>query len=262
MRKAKITAAIIAKNEEKNIEPCIESVRGWVDEIIVVDGYSDDNTASIAEKLGARVIKHKFEGDFSQERNIAIENATSDWILHMDADERATNEFKEKAGQILDNARDIDVFKFKRENFFLGHHMRHGGWCHYIPNLARRNVKFEGALHERPVYSGKVEVIEAGIEHYPFQSIAQFVERHNRYSSVEAEELFKTHGASRLNEVKKQAIRRTFKLFWKMYVKKKGYKEGMYGLIFAILFAFTNFLIWIKYWELCQTGEKPLNTKL
>jgi len=227
-------------------------VRGWADEIVVVDGESEDKTASIAEGLGAKVIQRRFEKDFSKERNAVMERSSGDWVLHMDADERVTDGFKKKVDGIIDSAEGVDILKFRRKNFFLGHAMEHGGFCHYIPNLVRKNVRFEGALHERPVYQGGIETVEADIEHYPFSSITQFVERHNRYSSVEAEELFKLYGDSKLKEVKKNALRVTFKKFWKMYVKKKGYKEGMYGLVFSILFAFTNFLIWVKYWEMCR----------
>jgi len=256
MRKTKITAAIITKNEEKNISSCIQTVKDWADEVIVVDGYSNDNTASNAERLGAKVVKHRFEGDFSKERNVAQDNAQGDWVLHLDADERVTQEFKDAVDNVIDKSSEIDAYKFKRKNFFLGHAMLHGGFCHYIPNLVRRKtVRFEGALHERPAYKGKTGVIEADIEHYPFDSISQFVERHNRYSSVEAEKIYKEEGKSKLPEARKNITRRTFKLFWKMYVKKKGYKEGTYGLIFSVLFAVTNFLIWAKYWALCQKGD-------
>lgn len=257
MRKAKISAGIITKNEEKNIRGCIDTVKGWADEIVVVDGYSEDKTAFFAEELGAKVVKHHFEGDFSKERNLVMENASGDWVLHLDADERVTPDFKKKVDEIIDNSKDIDIYKFKRKNFFLGHFMQDGGWYHYIPNFVRRDkVRFEGALHERPVSDGKIGVIEADIEHYPFQDISQFITRHNRYSSIAAEKMFKNEGLSRLNEVKKKAFGRTFKLFWKMYVKKKGYKEGIYGLIFSILFASTNFLIWTKYWELCMKSKE------
>ena len=257
MRKAKISAGIITKNEEKNIKRCIDSVKGWTDEIIVVDGYSEDKTASIARESGARVVEHRFEGDFSKERNIVMENASGDWVLHLDADEVVTPGFKKRVDEIIDNSDEVDIYKFKRKNYFLGHFMENGGWYHYIPNMVRRDkVKFEGALHERPVSEGKIGVIEADIEHYPFQSISQFIARHNRYSSIDAEKMFKKDGVSRLREVKRNATRRTFKLFWKMYVKKKGYREGIYGLVFSILFAFTNFLIWVKYWELCMKDKE------
>ena len=257
MRKSKITAGIITKNEERNITDCINTVKGWADEIIVVDGYSADKTAQIAENLGAKVIKRRFEDDFSKERNAVMDASSGDWVLHMDADERVTPEFKRKTDEVIDKSNGINSYKFRRKNFFLGHAMEHGGFCHYIPNLVRRaSVRFEGALHERPVHKGDIGTIEADIEHYPFESIAQFVERHNRYSSVEAEEIFKLFKDAKLNEVKKNAIRVTFKKFWKMYVKKKGYKEGMYGIAFSVLFAFTNFLIWVKYWELCKKNNE------
>ena len=252
MRKTKISASIIAKNEEKNIGPCIERLKNWADEIIVVDGYSEDNTVTIAENLGAKVVKHRFEGDFSKERNLAMGNASGDWVLHLDADDRVSDEFKKSVDNVIDNANNIVVYKFKRKNYFLGHFMENGGWYHYIPNLVKRDsVKFEGALHERPVHTGEVGVIEADVEHYPFESISQFIIRHNRYSSIDAEKMYKKEGKSKLKEVRRNAIGRTFKVFWKMYIKKKGYREGIYGLVFSVLFAFTNFLIWMKYWELC-----------
>ena len=252
MKRSKITAAIIAKNEEKNIRACIESVKGWVDEVIVIDGCSTDKTAVIARGLGAKVIEHAWEGNFARERNIANENSTCDWVLHIDADDRVTDDFKKKTDQLLDSDKTVDVYKFKRKSFFLGHFMEHGGWYHYVPNLVRRGkVNFEGDLHERPVYSGKLGTIEADIEHYPFDSIAQFMERHNRYSTIQALRIFKESGAAKMPEVRKNLLRKSFKTFWKIYMKKKGRKEGMYGLIFAVLFAIMNFLVWAKYWELC-----------
>lgn len=252
MRKTKITAAIITKNEERNIRACIERVKDWADEIVVVDGYSEDRTVPIAEKFGAKIIKHFFEGDFSKERNVAMENASGDWVLHLDADDRVGPEFKRAVDAMIDKSEGIDIYKFRRKSFFLGRLMEHGGWHHYIPNLVRRKVRFEGDVHEKPVYNGKIGIIEADIEHHPFESISQFIIRHDRYSSIEAERLFKQNRASKSTEIKRNALGKTFKIFWKIYVKKKGYKDGMSGLIFSILFAFTNFLVWIKYWEICQ----------
>lgn len=257
MRKSKITAAIITKNEEKNIKDCIETVRKWADEVIVVDGCSTDRTAPIARQLGARVIEHAFEGNFARERNIGNENSKCDWVLHIDADDRVTDEFKKKLDEMLDSDREVDVYKFRRKSFFLGHFMEHGGWYHYVPNLVRRgNVTFEGDLHERPVYAGKLGTIEADIEHYPFDNISQFIERHNRYSSIQAARIFKENGVSKAGEVRKNLLGKSFKTFWKIYVKKKGRKEGMHGLVFAMLFAFMNFMVWAKYWELCISEKK------
>jgi len=256
MRKTKITVAIITKDEERQIKLCIECVTGWADEVLVIDGYSSDKTVSIAGEAGAKVILHKWEGGFAEERNQAMTHASGDWVLHIDADDRVTEAFKRAVDDIIDNGDNVDVYKFRRRNFFLGHCMRHGGWCHYIPNFVRRKkVTYEGALHERPVFDGKMGIIDADIEHYPFDSIEQFISRHNRYSSVEAAEMFEHDGTSRVSEVKRNAVGRTLKIFWKMYVKKKGYREGFHGLVFSVLFSLTNFLIWMKYWELCEKSK-------
>ena len=260
-RKSKITVAVITKNEEKNIKGCIESVRGWADEVIVVDGCSEDKTAEIATALDAKVIEHRFEGSFAQERNISMKNTKSEWVLHIDADDRVTEEFKNTVDETIDKDESVDVYKFRRKSFFLGHFMEHGGWYHYVPNLVRRDrVEFEGVLHEKPVYSGRAVEISADIEHYPYDSIAQFIERHNRYSTLEAGRIFKDIGWSKIALVQKNAIGKSFKIFWKIYVKKKGYKEGIYGMVFAILFAFMNFLVCIKYWELCINCKRENRT--
>jgi len=255
MEKIKITVAIITKNEEANIVRCLESVR-WADDCVVVDGYSTDRTAEIARSMGARVIEHKFSGSFADDRNVGNENARYDWVLHIDADDVVTDGFREKLAATLKvkNEKTV-IYKFRRRNFFLGHSMDYGGFHHYIPNLVdRRHVRYEGAVHEVPVYKGALGVIDADINHYPFDSIGQFIERQNRYAGIAARRMLETEGVLDERLIKKGLINKTFKTFWKSYVKKQGYKDGIYGLVFGVLFAFINFLKWAKYWEL--TGKR------
>ena len=252
MQKIKVTVAVITKNEEKLIARCLESVQ-WADDIIVVDGFSTDRTAEIARSMGARVIEHKFTGSFADDRNVGTESARNDWVVHIDADDVVTEDFKRKLVWALTREDDAVVYKFRRRNFFLGHSMDHGGFHHYIPNMVKKGqVKYEGVVHEVPVYKGKVGVIEADIDHYPFDSISQFVERQNRYAGIAAKKLLETEGVLDRKAIRKGMIGRSFKVFWKSYVKKQGHKEGMYGLVFAVLFAFINFLKWAKYWELVR----------
>ena len=255
MDKTKVSVVIIAKNEEKKIGRCLESVR-WADEVIVVDGYSDDRTADIARSSGARVIQHKFAGSFAEERNLGMAEASNDLVLQLDADDVVTDGFREKMEEALSEKERADVYKFRRKNFFLGHCMEHGGWCHYIPNLVNKTkVRFEGDVHEVPVYGGKSGVIEADIEHYPFDTISQFIDRQNRYTDIAARRLLKDRGALSEKEIRRNMTGRTLKLFWKSYVKKQGYKEGAYGLVFSILFALINFMQWAKYWELTKKEQ-------
>ncbi|MFH1190132.1 MAG: glycosyltransferase family 2 protein [Candidatus Omnitrophota bacterium] len=252
MEKIKVTVAVITKNEEKRIARCLASV-AWADDIVVVDGYSTDRTAEIAKSFGARVVEHKFSGSFADERNAASGNARHDWVLHIDADDVVTEEFIRKLSAALAGNGGEVIYKFRRRNFFLGHSMDHGGFHHYIPNLIdRRRVKYEGDVHEVPVYEGAIGTIDADINHYPFDSIGQFIERQARYVGIAAKKMLETDGVLSERDIKKGLVNRTFKIFWKSYVKKQGYKDGLYGLIFAVLFAFINFLKWAKYWEIVK----------
>ncbi len=252
MNDPKVTVAVITKNEEKNIARCLESIK-WADEIIVVDGYSTDKTAEIARSYGAKVVLHKFTGRFADDRNEGMKNASNDWVLHIDADDVVTDNFKDRMYETLRSGSGKAAYKFRRRNYFLGHSMDHGGFHHYIPNLVnQRYCRYEGDIHEVPVCQGETGLIEADIEHWPFSTIGQFVERQNRYSDIAAKDIFNKEGVLTDRNIRKGMIARSLKIFWKSYVKKQGYKEGIYGLVFAILFAFINFLKWAKYWELVK----------
>jgi len=252
MNDPKVTVAVITKNEEKNIRRCLESIK-WADEIVVVDGYSTDKTADIAKSFGANVVLHKFTGRFADDRNEAMDKSKYDWVLHIDADDVVTDEFRNKMYEALSKNGDVVVYKFRRKNYFLGHSMDYGGFHHYIPNMVNKiSVRYDGDLHEIPVYKGNIGTIEADIKHYPFWSVGQFVDRQNRYADIAAADLLKKEGILSKKEIKKGMLNKSFKIFWKSYVKKQGYKDGLYGLVFAILFALINFLKWAKYWELVK----------
>jgi glycosyltransferase involved in cell wall biosynthesis len=253
---AKVSAVIIAKNEEKKIGNCLASLK-WADEVIVIDGFSTDKTVEIARAHGARVVQHAFTGKFADDRNLGLKEAKYDWVLAIDADDVIDSGFKAKLDETLSKNKGEVVYKFRRVNFFLGHRMDYGGFHHYIPNLVdRRHVKYEGVVHEVPVYQGEMGTLEADIEHHPFDSIEQFVARQNRYSTIAAGELLRQNGVMSQKEIRKGMIGKSFKVFTKSYFKKQGYKDGIYGLAFAVLFSFINFLKWAKYWELVRKDIK------
>jgi glycosyltransferase involved in cell wall biosynthesis len=248
----RLSVVILAKNEEGRIGRCLESVR-WADELLIVDGMSTDRTAEICESFGARVIRHGFEGSFAQERNLGMAHATGDWVLQIDADDVVTPEFREALGRLLAGPMPHDAYKFRRKSILLGRFMRHGGWHHYLPNLVRRDrVRYVGDVHERPVIDGPIGVLEADIEHHPCEDLAAFIERHNRYTTIQAEELYREQPARRRGWLMRQLIRRPWKTFWKTYVRKQGFRDGAHGLVFSALYAWIEFLKWAKYWELTQ----------
>lgn len=256
MEKLNVSVVVITKNEEKRIAGCLGSV-GWADDIVVVDAFSTDRTVEIARSLGANVVEHKFTGSFADDRNAGMDNAKHDWVLQIDADDVVTEGFALKLKEALAGPNDAVVYKFRRKNFFLGHSMDHGGFHHYIPNLVNRKlVRYAGEVHEVPVYKGAEGVIEADIEHYPFDSIAQFIERQNRYTDIAARDIKNREGILPEKEIRRRMVAKSFGIFWKSYFKKQGYKEGFYGMVFAVLFAFINFMKWAKYRELCYGKPK------
>lgn len=253
--RAALSAVILTKNEETRIERCLKSI-GWADEIIVVDGESTDRTVEICRSYGAKVISHLFSGDFGQERNIGNDAATKDWILQLDADDAVSAPLREQIEKILREGSCFDAYKFRRKNWFLGHPMRFGGWYHYYPHLFRKGrARFEGRVHHLLRCDGPMGVLEAALEHRPFSSLEQFVSRHNRYTAIEAQEMLEQQGKLPADQVRYQISRRPLKLFWKLYVKKQGWREGWYGLIFSLLYAWVHFLKWAKYWEACEASE-------
>ena len=249
---ATLSVVILTKNEEARIRRCLESV-GWADEIVIVDGLSTDRTVEVCRQFGARVIPHAFEGSFAQERNLGLDSARGDWVLQIDADDVVTPAFRTAVERILAEPQPHAAYQFRRKSYLMGRFMRYGGWYHYLPNLVRRDaVRYEGLVHERPVVRGTIGRLEADIEHHPCEDLTAFLARHNRYTSLSAQELFRELGRLDDRQIRSRLIRRTWKTFWKTYVKKQGFREGLHGLIFSVFFAGVEFVKWAKYWELCS----------
>jgi len=251
--RARLSVLLITKNEEDRIRTCLESVR-WSDEIIVVDDASEDQTCEIAARFGAKVIHRPFSGSFASQRNAGLEAATGDWILQMDADERVTDELREAIRGVLSGSGvSYSAYQAWRKNWFLGRWMRHGGWYHRHLCLFRRDgARYDGLVHERVSPQAAVGQLDADVEHRPFTSLTQFIDRQNRYTSLQAEELLRQRGVLPERTIRHGLTWRPLKLFWKLYVKKRGFLDGMHGLVFCGLDAWVRVVIWAKYWELTR----------
>lgn len=247
-----IAAVIMTKNGEDLVEGTLKSVRDWVDEIVVLDGYSTDRTVEICRRYTDKVYQNRWDGyRFCTERNLGTSKATADWCLHIDPDERATPEFRDAALRFLASGSPHAAMEFRKKNFFLGRWMKHGGWYHYSLHLFRRTkAHYDGVIHERLIVDGTVGRLEAPIEHYPFTSIGQFVRRHNGYSSREASQLLEEQGRLPAQRVDYEIRRKPLKRFFKFYVRKRGILDGVHGFVFSVLFAWVHFINWAKYWEL------------
>lgn len=252
-----ITAVIMTKDSERWIEGALKSVAGWADEIVVIDGFSADRTLEICRRYTEKVYQNRWDGyRFCTERNLGNSKATKDWCFHIDPDERATPEFKAEVSRFLREGTSHSAFQFKKSNFFLGRRMRHGGWYHDSLHLFRRGkARYEGVIHERLLVDGTIGQIHAAIEHYPFESLSQFITRHNGYSLREAKALREKTGRLQERLVEYNLKQKPLKRFLKFYIKKQGFLDGMHGLVFSVLFAWVHFINWAKYWEITRGEE-------
>lgn len=253
----KLSVVVLTKNSADKVRNCFESVK-WADELIVVDGGSTDGTQEIARGYGARIIDSKFEG-FGEERNKGARAASGDWILELDSDEMVTESFRKRVLRLLkgDDDGGCAAFKFHRKNIFLGRPMMRGGWYHYSAHFFRKGrAHYEGDIHEKLIVDGKMGKIEEAIEHYPFDTVREFIERQNRYTTLQAKEMFREDPDIPEKTIMYNLKWKPMKLFYKMYVKKLGCLEKMQGLVFSVLFAWVHFLKWAKYWEIQTQGKR------
>ncbi len=245
-----ISAVIITKNEERNIGRCITSVR-WADEVIVVDSGSTDATAAISARLGARVLVKAWEG-FAAQKEFAAAQASCEWVLSLDADEEVTPELRAEIQRMLSAPEPpaAEGYRMPRKSYFLGTWIRHGGWYPgYQMRLFRRSSAF---MNHRPVHEGfevrgAVGTLDAPLNHYTYDTIHQYLEKMNDYTSLDV--------ANKLSEHPEAVIRwyhcvvNPIALFVRMFVVLKGYRDGFHGFLLAVYSSLYKLLVYAKSWE-------------
>lgn len=251
--KSTISVVINTLNEEKNIKACIDSIK-WADEIIVVDMFSDDNTAEIAKKEGAKVYTHKRMGFADPARNFALKKATCDWILMLDADERIPVQLGEHIREII-NKQDSDAFVYNiaERNEMFGRWIQHGTmWPDYHPRLFKNgSVVWPPHVHDRPKLPENVPNIgpseELSIHHFSrsYMTLSGFLTSYVNYSEKEADAMHSRGYSFRRRHIVVIPWRE-FKL---RFFTTKGYKDGFHGLAIALLFACYRVISVMQYWE-------------
>lgn len=240
---AKLSVIIITLNEQENIRPCLESVK-WADEIVVVDGGSEDATVEICHEFGATVIVNRNWKGFGYQKNLALQHANGDWILSLDADERVTDRLRQLIDDTLCNP-DAEGYALPRQAYFLGTPMRHGGWWpDYVVRLFRRDSgQFSNAVvHETVQINGRSKKLNEPLIHFSYVSLEQLLEKINRYSSdgaLQAKLKQKRGGLSK-------ALFRGVWAFFRAYCLRLGCLDGGAGLIAAISKAEETYYRYLK----------------
>ncbi len=250
-----LSVAIIAGNEERNIGDCLESVK-WADEIIVVDSESTDRTVEIARGYTDKVFVKKWEG-YTIQKQFAIDQASCDWILSLDADERVSPELKAEIEKILEEETEYDGFYIPRRNFFLGKWVKSCGWYpNYQLRLFRRGKGYvtKRKVHEGFVVDGKVGYLKGDIIHFTHMELKSTFAKVNEYSSLSAEEKV---GRKKVKGF--HLIFHPLSAFLSHYIIRGGFKEGVHGLMVSLIHAMTNMQTYMKIWELQNVKKSDEN---
>ena len=255
---APFTACLITFNEERNILAALESV-SFADEIVVIDSRSTDRTRDIAEtfvgrsrsgeKVSPRVTDRDWPGHVEQ-KNFAIDQATHDWVLCLDADERISPGARRKIEEILAKPSSAaEGYTLRRKTFYLGRWMLHGGW---YPDrklrLFRRSAGRWGGTnpHDHVQVEGSTRDLKGEILHYSYENLADHLKQINLFTDIAAREKHKRGVGF---PVVRMLIQAPFK-FFKMYLLQQGFRDGSPGFTAAILGAYYVFLKYAKLWEL------------
>ncbi|NNE28318.1 MAG: glycosyltransferase family 2 protein [Saprospiraceae bacterium] len=237
----KISAVIIAKNEENNIARCLQSLIGIVDEMLVVDSESTDKTAKLASDLGAKVIQHPFEG-YYQQKNVALDAACYDFVLSLDADEALSPELQDEILKVKNDPR-YDAYVVKRKNNYCGQWIRHGGW--YPDKKLRLWDKAKGRWgggnpHEKVIMEQpfSVKELKGDLLHYAYRSEDELLKKMELYADMGATSAFE---AGKKISFPMVLLKTGFK-FFRDYILKLGFLDGNVGYTIAKHSAYEKFL--------------------
>ena len=289
MTKLPITTIVPTQNEEANIRACLESVT-WADEIFVVDSCSIDRTIAIASQYTNKIYEFNYNGGWPKKKNWALDNLPikNEWVLLLDADERATPALREEIIALLRDPNGFDGFYINRRLIFLRKWIKHCGWYpswnlrlfkHKLGRFEKLNVEVPNTgdveVHEHVVLQGRVGYLKNDLLHEDFKSIYHFIERHNRYSTWEAQMHYNMFtgtlgdfhiGASLLGNplqrkrlIKKLWVHLPFRpilrFVW-MYLLRLGFLDGHAGFIFCVLMSLHEAVISAKMYEMALSQYK------
>lgn len=247
--RATLSVIIITKNESRHIGACLESV-SFADEIVVVDSGSTDDTCEIAARFGARIEVTPDWPGFGPQKNRALDLATCEWVLSIDADERVTPELADEICRQLHATPGYDTYEVARLSHFCGKAIRHSGWWpDYVLRFFRRgSARFtDAAVHEKLVArEGRTGRLQAHFLHYPYDNLEALINKINRYSSDAAAMMYakgkRTHVLG--------AVGHGFWTFVRSYLLRRGFLDGAHGFILAVAAGAGSFFRYAKLWLL------------
>jgi glycosyltransferase involved in cell wall biosynthesis len=252
-----LSVIVITRNEAHNLHDCLQSVQGLANEIVVIDSNSTDATRDIARQFGAMVSQPADWPGFGPQKQRALDLATSDWVLSLDADERVTPELAQEIRQVLMNDAQA-AYQMPRLSWYCGKFIRHSGWQpdHVLRLFPRIQARFSDDLvHERIISDLPLKTLRNHLLHYSYLNFSQVLSKTDAYSTASAQQAF----AKGKRATVASAVGHGAWAFFRTYVIRAGFLDGAHGLALAISNAETSYYKYLKLWWMAQeaSARKP-----
>jgi len=247
VQNAPISVVVITKNEEENIAECLKSV-SWASEIIVVDDYSTDNTVNMAKQFTDKVVLKKMDIEGTH-RNYAYSLARNNWVLSLDADERASEELHSELKLLFKGSLEHKAYSIPIKTYIGKRWIRYAGWypASKVRLFDKRYFKYEDAeVHPRVFIQGSCGHLKGDIVHYSYRNFHDFFESLNNQTTLEAKKWFKEKRKIGFLGMYRKALSR----FIKAYIQKQGFRDGFLGFIVSDGGGLYQFMSYVKYWEM------------
>lgn len=252
---ALITAVVITRNEAQSLPRCLKSL-DFCDRVLVVDDDSSDATRRLARQAGAQVLTHPLSQNFSAQRNWALSQCHTPWVLFVDADEVVPKPLANEIRRVVSNSSaPYSGYSLPRQDFMWNRQLRFGDLFHVrLVRLAKLGVgSWQGRVHELWRISGPVGALHHPLHHYPHRNLSEFLSHINQYSTLRAQELI----ASNSHPSFWQIIIFPPAKFLYLYLLRFGFLDKTPGFIHAMVMAFYSFLVRGKLWLLSKGIDSP-----
>ncbi len=254
----KLSVVLAVLNEEDNLKNCLSSVKDLASEIVIVDGGSTDNTVRVARRFGSRIMQTTNPANFHINKNKAIDAASGDWILQLDADEQVTIELAKEINQVISKNSKLNGYWIPRKNFFLGRFLTKGGqYPDYTLRLYRRSFGRLPAkdIHEQAQVKGEVGYLKNDILHLRDKHFTIYMERFNRYTSFLAGQLKATGVKINIFSFVNYIVIKPVVWFIKVYFRNRGYVDAFPGFVFALFSSLRFPVAYFKLWSNHESSD-------
>ncbi len=244
-----LAVALIVKNEAQELPFCLNSVKDWVDEMIVLDSGSTDGTQAIAQSYGAKVYSNTHWPGFGKQRQLAQTYIKSDYVLWLDADERVTPELKAQIQAAVASDESHTLYQLNRLSEVFGKKIHHSGWYpDYVTRLYRtKDTQYDDSLvHESVVVPAgfTLKKLDGHLLHYTYKTLHQYLNKSASYAQAWAEQRAAKGKKASLWSACSHALAR----FFRMYILKRGFMDGKHGFLLAVLSAHSVFVKYAELW--------------